>query len=252
LKSNRNDEIRNGQERYLKKVVSCYGITSKPLIHLFSDYYKDHLSHLDIDTKISLAHELISTKYMEQKEFGIKILGKNVKMLNVKHLPQLETFLAHINDWATCDSFSSKVMGELIKQDSAVGKMIRPWKDSTNLWQQRSGCVSFLKTAKQGKHKETIFKICQTCVKSPERFVQLGNGWVLRELGVHYEDEVVHFIKSNYDSFSREGLRYAIEKMDKDLRSSLLVYGKQKEKKKRKISEIQNQEEKPVRKQRKH
>lgn len=37
-------------------------------------------------------------------------------------------------------------------------------------------------------------------------------------------DRVVEFIKSNYCSFSREGLRYAIEKMDPDLRQSLLKY----------------------------
>jgi len=77
-------------------------------------------------------------------------------------------------------------------------------------------------------------EICGTCVQSEERFVQLGNGWVLREVGQHYLDEVVDFIKTNYKSFSREGLRYAIEKMDADLRQSLLDYGKTNQKKKEK------------------
>jgi hypothetical protein len=35
---------------------------------------------------------------------------------------------------------------------------------------------------------------------------------------------VVDFIKENYSKFSREGLRYAIEKMDSDLRRELMDY----------------------------
>ena len=49
----------------------------------------------------------------------------------------------------------------------------------------------------------------------------------MRELSVADEDVVIDFIRENYRQFSREGLRYAIEKMDEGLRKELLSYGKE-------------------------
>jgi len=57
-------------------------------------------------------------------------------------------------------------------------------------------------------------------------------GWVLRELSVADEDIVICFIKNHYDEFTREGLRYAIEKMNKPLQKQLLNYDKKKKKNK--------------------
>jgi len=233
---------------FLQLYYFFYGIKSTPLKQLFNQHYNAHLSTLKLETKLHLATQLVSSKYAEQKEFGIQILSKNVKSLTTEHIPTLEKLFDDIYDWGTCDNFSSKVIGEMIKKDPDVVPLIVPWKDSDNLWKQRSSCVSFLKTAKQGKYKETIFDICDTCVKSSERFVQLGNGWILREVGVHYLDDVVEFIKERYTSFSREGLRYAIEKMDTDLRQSLLNYGKTKTTKKRSADETDSIEKPPIKK----
>jgi len=61
-------------------------------------------------------------------------------------------------------------------------------------------------------------------VRDSQRFVQLGVGWVLRELSLADHDLVVNFIKSNYAYFSREGLRYAIEKMSGAQRTKLLSH----------------------------
>jgi len=81
-----------------------------------------------------------------------------------------------------------------------------------------------VKLARFGNHTDQIIKISSTCVKSTERFVQLGNGWVLRELSLADLDLVVKFIKENYENFSREGLRYAIEKMETKLRTKLMKF----------------------------
>lgn len=112
----------------------------------------------------------------------------------------------------------------MIKRDPSLAEVVRQWKDADNLWQQRSSCVSFVKLARFGEHNDVILDICATTVKNSERFVQLGTGWVLRELSLADLDLVTDFIKNNYSCFSREGLRYAIEKMDKNLRAELLAY----------------------------
>lgn len=48
--------------------------------------------------------------------------------------------------------------------------------------------------------------------------------WVLRELSLADLSGVKMFIKNNYEHISREGLRYAIEKMNGQDKAKLLAY----------------------------
>jgi hypothetical protein len=57
-----------------------------------------------------------------------------------------------------------------------------------------------------------LYGLCLECLKYDERFNQLGLGWLLREMSVVDRKGVGKFIRDNYGSFIREGLRYAIEK----------------------------------------
>ena len=42
--------------------------------------------------------------------------------------------------------------------------------------------------------------------------MQLATGWLLRQVGVGLQKEMLAFVADNLASFSREGLRYALEK----------------------------------------
>lgn len=115
-----------------------------------------------------------------------------------------------------------------MKQHPDIAEKLEEWsKKTTLLWRQRSSCVSFVKIARYGKHNERLYRIAANAVTSPERFAQLGCGWMLRELSLADQKGVVTFIKENHDCFSREGLRYAIEKMPKTLQAELLAFTKE-------------------------
>lgn len=45
------------------------------------------------------------------------------------------------------------------------------------------------------------------------RFVQLGTGWLLREIGVSNEELLQNFIDDNINYFIREGLWNAVRKL---------------------------------------
>lgn len=48
----------------------------------------------------------------------------------------------------------------------------------------------------------------------------------MRGLTLSNRKRAIKFIEDNYDSYSREGLRYAIEKLDEKERKRLLYYKK--------------------------
>lgn len=47
------------------------------------------------------------------------------------------------------DGFSGKVIFEMIKRNNEIAKEVEKWKDSENLWLQRTSCVSFVKVLPQ-------------------------------------------------------------------------------------------------------
>ena len=49
-----------------------------------------------------------------------------------------------------------------------------------------------------------------------------ANGWLLREVGNKNEELLIQYLKFNYHQMPRTCLRYAIEKLDEDLRQDFL------------------------------
>ena len=50
-------------------------------------------------------------------------------------------------------------------------------------------------------------------IKNQYRFTQLGVGWVLRDVSVFHPELVVDFINEHEQYFTKEAVRYALEKM---------------------------------------
>jgi 3-methyladenine DNA glycosylase AlkD len=221
-------ENKKNYERYFKGVLKFIGLKGPQTKEVFKRLWPC-IKQMSLEQQINLGIQLIKSKFSEEKSFGIRLLGKNAKLLEPSILSTIyDLFDTHVYDWATCDGISSKVIGEMLRKDNSVAKIIVKWKDSPKTWAKRSAAISFLKVARFGKHNKDIIKVCSTIVKDPARFVQLGNGWVLRELSLADLTLVVNFIKKNYNYFSREGLRYAIEKMKPGLKKELLNYKKKK------------------------
>lgn len=77
--------------------------------------------------------------------------------------------------------------------------------------------------------------MCSRIVKTPERFVQLGCGWVLRELSLVDRPRVLKFLEDNERFISSEGWRYATEKLPPSLKASLKA-SKKKQRERRQAS----------------
>eukprot|EP00768_Dysnectes_brevis_P006879 gnl/Dysnectes_brevis/5597_a8123_718.p1 GENE.gnl/Dysnectes_brevis/5597_a8123_718~~gnl/Dysnectes_brevis/5597_a8123_718.p1 ORF type:complete len:274 (+),score=12.96 gnl/Dysnectes_brevis/5597_a8123_718:46-867(+) len=214
--------------RYLKNQVKSRGMKAPTIDLIFKPFYKTHIKPLDLEEQLAIALSLLASEYQDDKRCGIGIMSNNVRHLTPSHLAYIKTFIPyHVYEWATCDTLSSRVFSLMIKRDPALFiPLIHIWKDSPYMWVQRASCVSFVRHARHGDPlvTSTVIDICETCVTNPERFVQLGVGWVLRELSQADLGLVVRFIKRHYHHHSREGLRYALEKMSTELRKELMTY----------------------------
>lgn len=223
LKIIADEKTRALSERYFRGVIPFYGIRTPQL----DSFYKElapRILELSAIERLSLAKTLLRSEIYEEKSVAIRILHSYRKELDSDFLVQFEPeFRAHVFDWGTADTLSGKVFRHLIEQgDKIATRRIVSWRNDSSLWMQRMAAVSFVWLARHGNVTTEVLRVCRSTIKNPERFTQLGTGWVLRELWLAEPERVEAFISKNYESFSREGLRYAIEKMPKMLQEHFL------------------------------
>lgn len=207
------------------KTPSQFGLKSAQIQTIFDSFYQSTLQKYSPDMQIYFAYRFLALHTPEEKRVGILTLSKNIAFLTHKHLDDFERIFDNdINDWIICDALANKVVTLFIRSHQEYCQRIFSWKDCGKNWRMRACCIIYVNFAKE--RTDDCISICTTCVKSSERFVQLGLGCLLREMSLNSTDKVVGFIYENYRYFTREGLRYSIEKLDISTRKKILGIGK--------------------------
>ncbi len=200
-------------EWYFKGEVDFLGVRTPNVRAIFRETIST-IGEYPLSRTIDDAFLLLRSRYAEEKHMAILLLHKYRRALPADFVPRLEpVFDAGVHEWGTCDGISSKVLRHILLRSAADRRRIVSWSRSGNPWRQRASAVAFVNEARHGEHTTDIARVCERLVKNPHRFVQLGMGWVLRELWLAEPRVVVAFLRRHYPSISREGLRYAIEKM---------------------------------------
>jgi 3-methyladenine DNA glycosylase AlkD len=94
--------------------------------------------------------------------------------------------------------------------------------NSSNLWEKR---IAIIATYAYIKHKQTdlTYKIALVLMKDPHDLIQKAVGWMIRESGKRVdESEMVDFIRTHKLEMPRTMLRYAIERLNEDLKKELM------------------------------
>jgi 3-methyladenine DNA glycosylase AlkD len=207
------------QERYMKGVVRFHGLKT-PVLRALLKEQASLWKPLSAEAKIDLGWPLLRSEWFEEKDWGISIL-KTVKTLDDAWLARLEgEFDSIVNGWATCDGLCGSVVRPMLVRPE-LRRRIVSWKDAPSPWLQRAAAVAFVNEAKTGLYNTEILEVCRTTVRNPHRFVQLGTGWVLRELSLADRELVNVFVREHRRDFIPEGLRYALEKHPAGERAAL-------------------------------
>ena len=216
-----NPESKVIMEKYMRNIQEYRGVKIPGIKTVYRDVWRE-LKKAETPVSKEVAHELIRSKYGEDKYGAMLIfegLKKDIVLDDINRITKLfeDGTLA---GWANTDAACTRIFKHWCVGNPDRVNHITSWKNSKNIWLQRASCVSFVVLAKHGdkdpNYEGFLDKLIETCgvtIKNPERFVQLGTGWLLREIGVADKKRLHKFIEENYKYFSREGLRYAIEKL---------------------------------------
>lgn len=169
---------------------------------------------------------LISSEFHEMRLVALLILVEKFEKAKNDLEAQkkiVDFYLAqtqYINNWDLVDLSCYKILGRYCFENNQSDILIKLSK-SNNLWEKRIAIVStmyYVKKQNYGLTKELVVRN----LNHTHDLIHKANGWLLREMGKKNEDELLNFLKNHYQQMPRTTLRYAIEKLDEDLRQDFL------------------------------
>ena len=178
-------------------------------------------------SKISLEElsELLSSKIHEHRLTALLILVHQFEKTKdkIKQTEIIDFYLnrtQHINNWDLVDTSCYKILGRYCfeNQDS---KLLDKLSESENMWEMRMAIVATMHHIKKGKFEVTKAFALKN-LKHPHDLMHKANGWLLREMGNKNETELLDFLNMHYKEMPRTCLRYAIEKLEEEVRENYL------------------------------
>ena len=128
--------------------------------------------------------------------------------------------LEYVNNWDIVDSSAHKILGDYAFHNSEEEILYRLSSDE-NMWKKRVAVVGSFWFIKN-KHYELTQKLILNNLKHPHDLMHKANGWMVREIGKKDEGVMLDFLNKHYKDMPRTSLRYAIERLDEDLRQDYL------------------------------
>ncbi|KAL1504463.1 hypothetical protein AB1Y20_010868 [Prymnesium parvum] len=223
---------------YFKGVVQVHGVKSPAIDACVRELLlMDDLLPPDTSSYWGICAAHLRSAHLEEKEMGVRLLGTRTRVKS--DLPtsaQLRAFSPSfdegVNNWATCDSFCGRVLKPMLQAEWRAPQghtrgtldVLSEWNGDDSLWRQRASCVALVLPARQGMFIERSFEHAERLVRrTDERFAQLGAGWLMRELTVVAKERALQSLeRDGAQHWSREGMRYAVEKLSVSERQKML------------------------------
>ncbi len=219
LKNASDEKTRIGSQRFFKEEIVTYGVKMPLVGKISKEVYK--ASALKSKTEVfEVCEALFQTGILEETIVACQwsyYVHKQYEPSDFKHF---ERWITHyVNNWATCDTFCNHTMGTFIEMYPEYLTELKKLAKSENRWAKRAAAVSLIIPARKGMFLPDIFEIADILLIDKDDLVQKGYGWMLKVAANIHEQAVFDYVVKNKAVMPRTALRYAIEKMPKDLRT---------------------------------
>jgi len=204
---------------FFKHDIKCHGI-SNPDTQKIGKKYIAILKNEKKELVWGLCEKLFQEEFLEESLLACQISFSFKKQYEITDFKIFQRWvLLYINNWAECDTFCNKVIGEMLFKFPSLLSEVKKWSLSPNLWARRASAVSFIYPGKKNTYASDQFEIALILLEDHEDMVQKGYGWMLKVLSQVRQQEVFDFVQTYKARMPRTALRYAIEKMDAHYRA---------------------------------
>ena len=218
LKDNSSIDVQKSGQRFFKEEITSYGVKSADVIKIGKMYFKqiESLHKKDI---FKLCEELWKSGYMEESFIACNWSYYIHKKYEPTDFKVFEKWVnTYVNNWASCDTLCNHTVGEFVEMYPNYIDELKRWGKSDNRWVKRAAAVSLIIPARKGLFLNDIFDIANILLLDNDDLVQKGYGWKLKAASQSNQKTVFDYVMSKKQIMPRTALRYAIEKMPKELK----------------------------------
>jgi len=124
----------------------------------------------------------------------------------------------YVDGWGSCDDFCTHAFGALIYSYPDWLPEVKIWTQADKRWMRRAAAVVLIYAVRRQALCAAAFEVADLLLLDEDYLVQKGYGWLLKEVSKLMPEPVFEYVMSNKGAMPRTSLRYAIEKLDPDLR----------------------------------
>lgn len=225
LQENADEATRLSAQRFFKEAVQFYGVKSAVVGRISKASFKE-IKDLGKAEIFRICDELWRSGYMEEGFIACNWSYCLRKSYEPDDFSVFERWVGEfVDNWASCDTLCNHTVGAFIEMYPEFLADLKAWATSKNRWMRRAAAVSLIIPAKEGKFLEDIFEIADILLLDGDDLVQKGYGWMLKAASQSHQQEVFAYVVRKKAIMPRTALRYAIEKMPKDLKAAAMKKG---------------------------
>ncbi|WP_079480915.1 DNA alkylation repair protein [Halobacillus salinus] len=205
----RNDENRQGMEKYMKHHFAFFGIKAPEQKKLLSPILKEFRG-ISEEERFEAAHLLFQQRERECHYAALSLLEKGKKFISRGAIDEYKKLLMTESWWDTVDVLAAKLCGGyfLMYPDQLI-PVTKEWRQSDNMWVRRSSVLHQLKF-KDMTDERLLFETVEVLKNEKEFFIEKAIGWALREYSKTAPEAVQDFINNTElrPLSRREGLKW--------------------------------------------
>jgi 3-methyladenine DNA glycosylase AlkD len=219
LKKNSDEKTRSTSQHYFKERIKCYGVKTPIVGKISKEYFKQIKNEPKADI-FDLCDTLWQSGYIEESFIACDWSYSIHKKYKPGDFRIFEKWVSmYVNNWASCDTLCNHTIGEFIEMYPEQISRLKEFAKSDNRWMRRASAVSLIIPARKGKFLTVILELADILLLDKDDLVQKGYGWMLKAASQSHEREIFDYVVRNKETMPRTSLRYAIEKMPKNLKS---------------------------------
>jgi len=220
---NADEKVKIQGERFFKENVKLYGLRSAMVTMIGKEHYNKIPARNKL-TVFDLCEELWKSGFMEESFIACNWSYRVRKEYLPGDFIIFERWVnCYVSNWASCDTLCNHTVGTFIEMYPEYIKGLKRWAESDNRWVKRASAVSLIIPARKGKFLNEIFEIADILHSDRDDMVQKGYGWMLKSASQAHQQEVFGYVMSNKATMPRTSLRYAIEKMPRELKARAMA-----------------------------
>jgi 3-methyladenine DNA glycosylase AlkD len=216
-------EFQARQQGYSKDQIKSLGLRT-PAVREIAKQRFSELKQLPPDQLLEYCNAMLAFGYEEHRTLAFAWAFKQVKRYEARHFQVFEAWLRdHVSNWAACDQLCCEVLGHFLLRFPQFYPQVEAWSLTDDRWFQRASAVALIPAfRKSSEQLPRLQRVVLNLIHHKDDLVQKGYGWALKTAMERDQASTFAFVLSQKAIMPRTALRYAIEKLPKEMKEQAM------------------------------